>query len=242
MHEVQKKVRIFRMLLFCILTAGVLLFLYSYFHMDEFTVKGTSYYTEEEMKEKLVTSSLEKNTLYFFFKYQYREKPEIPFIQDLEITLSAHNKVLVTVYEKTMIACVKYMNEYLYFDKDGIVVESSSQKMDQVLLVTGVQIDEMTLYQPLKVANPDVFKKILELSQSIERYEVKADRIAFNLKEEVTLYSGDIKILLGKRERHDVQIAELSNLLKEAEKEGLKGTLQMEDFEEGQGKVTFYKE
>ena len=42
-----------------------------------------------------------------------------------------------------------------------------------------------------------------------------------------------------KKERYDDQIAELSKLLPKAKKKKLKGTLNMENFEEGQEKIIF---
>ena len=40
------------------------------------------------------------------------------------------NTVTVQVYEKSVAGCIEYMENYVYFDKDGIVLETSkSSKM-----------------------------------------------------------------------------------------------------------------
>ena len=44
----------------------------------------------------------------------------------------------IIIYEKSIVGYVSYMSSYMYFDKDGIVVESSSSQLDGVPWVTGL--------------------------------------------------------------------------------------------------------
>lgn len=53
------------------------------------------------------------------------------------------------------------------------------------------------------------------------------------------LYTGKIRVNLGKRNDYEEQIAELSKLLPKAKKKKLKGVLDMEYFEEGQDQIIF---
>lgn len=213
---------------------GIILFVGIYFRLEKITVVGNEFYKEEQIKEKVVKSFWDKNTLILYLKSKYGKEIELPFIEEIEVELKSHNQIQIQVYEKMLIGCLLHMGEYLYFDKDGIVIESSSERLEHVPLIKGVKFLKMNLYEKLEVENEDVFQSILELFQLITRYEIEIDQIAFNEKNEVTLYSGEIEINLGKQNSYDAQVAELSDLLKKAKKNKLKGIFHMESFQEGE--------
>lgn len=246
MDEAQKKKRHLKLyqkvLILFILIAAVILFLTQYFTVKSVSVSGCSYYNENEVKDMVTGNGRNKNALFLYIKYRYLDKnQDIPFIHGIKVDMQSRNELFVTVYEKTIIACVSYMSEYLYFDKDGIVVESSEQKIDGIPLVTGVNFREMTMYEPLAVADPGIFTEILSLSQLIDHYKLAVEKISFNMKQEVTLHADGIKILLGKSEQYDVPIAKLSKLLPEVADKKLKGTLNMVNYRDGQ-KIIFKRD
>ena len=46
----------------------------------------------------------------------------------------------IIVYEKSMVGYVSYMNSNLYFDKDGIIVESTSEILPGNTEVDGAEV------------------------------------------------------------------------------------------------------
>ena len=56
------------------------------------------------------------------------------------------------------------MRYNLYFDKEGIVVESSSEEIEGIPRIKGIAFDNVELYKKLPVEEEDVFKKIGDLS------------------------------------------------------------------------------
>ena len=200
---------------------------------------GCEFYTDEEIKEKVMSNPVTKNSLGLYLAYTFNQLPKIPFVGGIDINIVERDTVEIIVYEKTMIGCLKYMGEYLYFDKEGVVVESSVEKKDNVPVIVGVTFSRMNLYEKLQVENDEIFEKIMGISQLLSKYKVETDKILFDTQENVTLYAGKISVKLGKRERYDDQIAELSKLLPKAKKKNLKGMLNMENFEEGQEKIIF---
>ena len=62
-----------------------------------------------------------------------KKNKQIPFIQkyDVEVTIWP-DKMNVAVYEKAIVGYISYMGCNMYFDKDGIVVESSSENYTAV--------------------------------------------------------------------------------------------------------------
>lgn len=213
-----------------------------FFHLEVLSITGSTHYTEEEFRKKLVTNPLEENTLYLYLEYRFFKNPDIPFVQKLDLEMLDGHELLVTVYEKNMTACVRYMSEYLYFDKDGIVVESSPELLDDIPVIEGVNFKKMTLYQKMEVADDSIFGTILDITQLLTQYQIPTRRIVFNSRGEVTLYSGKIKIPLGARDAYDAQIATLSRILPKAKQNQLSGVLDLEDYTEGQNRVVFTKE
>lgn len=213
-----------------------------YFKIEKITITGNRYYTEEEIKEKVFSGIGTGNSLFVYLKYKYGRVEDIPFIEKIDVDMIDHHEVQVNVYEKSIIACIEYMGEYLYFDKDGIILESSTKKKKGIPVISGVKFKAMNLNQKLEVADDSIFETILDISQLVDKYELNLNKIVFNQKGEVTFVTKKIKVLLGKQNSYDAQIAELSKLLPKAVKKKLKGTLDMKNFEEGQGQFIFKEE
>ena len=133
------------------------------------------------------------------------------------------------------------MGEYIYFDQDGVVVESTTKKQKAIPLIEGINFKKMNLNEQLEVEKEekDIFERITGISQLISKYDIESDKIVFDNKKKVMLYTGKIRVNLGKRNDYEEQIAELSKLLPKAKKKKLKGVLDMEYFEEGQDQIIF---
>lgn len=213
-----------------------------YFKINKITITGNQYYTEEEIKEIVLSKRWTSNSLLLYLKYRYGREEDIPFIQKIDIDMVSNHEVLINVYEKSMVACIQYMGEYLYFDKDGIILESAQKQKKGIPVISGVEFTSMNLNQKLEVEDDSIFETILDISQLISRYKLDLKKVVFNQKGEVTLVTKKIKVLLGKQDSYDEQIAELSKLLPKAIKRKLNGTLNMKNFETGQGQIIFTEE
>lgn len=241
-EKVQKNTRIL-MITAAVLLLGILvLAVGTAFQLTDLQVTGCDFYTEEEIKDDFQQSVLDKNTIFFYMKYKFFKSVSIPFVDGFDMDFISRNKIHINIYEKAMISCMKYMGEYLYLDKDGTIVETSKEKLEGIPIVTGLSFQEMNLHEELKVEDASVFDTILAISLLIQRYELDIDKIFFNYKYEVTLYSGDIKILLGKQEYYDTQIADLTNILPIAKEKKLRGILDMEQYTGNENEIIFREE
>lgn len=224
-----------KLLILCLVIIIPVFILFVTCRLDTVIVEGSSHYTSEELQDKVITQKTDRNTILLYLRYKYGKVDSIPFVEDINIELVNKNTVKIHVYEKVITGCIEFMGGYMYFDKDGIVVESSDEKLPDVPFVSGLRFDHIVLYEKLKVQKKTLFNVILNLTQLIKKFELKIDKIQFNSNLEVTLYSGDNEIFLGKRDTYDEQLAELKNLLPEAEGKKLK--LDMKDFKEGQDEI-----
>lgn len=214
-----------------------------YYVLGTYTVKnvyveGNVHYTEEEIKTIVMDGPFGNNSLYLSMKYENKGVENIPFVDVMDVSILSPDTVKITVYEKALAGYVKYLDTYMYFDKDGCVVESSSVKTVGVPQITGLTFDHIVLGKPLPVENTEVFNTILNLTKLLNKYELTADKIYFHSSDEITIYFGDVKVALG---REDISMEDKIMLLPNflTELAGKSGTLQMEKYEEGNGRFTF---
>lgn len=210
------------------------------FHISEVEVSGNQHYTEEEIKELVMSDSYSNNSLYLYWKYNYTQTEPIPFVDTLEVTMVSPGKVRIKVYEKSVVGYIEYLGTNMYFDKDGVVVESSNEVLPDVPLITGLKFEHIVLYKKLPVEDPEVFRTIVELTQMLDKQQIRPDRVEFTPDLEILLYFGSAKVMLGKDENLFEKIDRLKGVLPQME--GLSGTLHMENMDENTQNFTFDRE
>ena len=211
-----------KLMFFLILPVAVFVYV---FQLKNITVTGSSRYNQEQIIERLKSSQVDNNALVFYLKYKYFMEVRIPFVEKMSFEMADNNSINIRVYDKRIIGCIEFMGDYLYFDKDGIIVESTSNKLDDIPLVKGLKYQKIVLNEKLEVQKEELFDVILNLTQQIEKRELDVNTISFNSKYEVTLDLGDIKAMLGKRSTYDEILAKLKNITLETK--GKKLTIDM---------------
>jgi len=210
-------------------------------------VEGNEYYTEDEIKKIIINGTFEKNAWYLYWKYTYGEADEIPFIDTVEITLKGTGKVKITVYEKGITGMVEYLDNDIYFDKDGILVESIKtqglldgtvpENIKSIPQITGLKFDNLVLGEKLPVDDERVFDAILTLTQMLKKNNLTPDKIHFGKDLNITLTFGEAKVQLGTDENLAEKIIRLSALVDELA--GRKGIFHMENFNEDTKTIIF---
>ncbi|MBR6535620.1 MAG: FtsQ-type POTRA domain-containing protein [Lachnospiraceae bacterium] len=195
-----------------ILGALVLLF-YGVFRTEEITVEGLTYYTKEEFLTKISDETARKNTLLFRLEQFRNGEQRVPYIERYDITVEGKNVIHIRVYEKILVGSVKVMGQYLYFDKDGYVTETSVEQLPGVPLVKGLEFDRIVLYEKLKIQKDELYDIILNITKLVREYEIPAESITFNGKGEVELEVGTCSVAMGRRTAYDLPIQKLADLL-----------------------------
>ena len=204
-------------------------------------VEGNVHYTEDEIKDIVMSGFLGDNSLYLSLKYRNKGIEGVPFVDTMDGKVLAPDTIKIIVYEKVLTGYVRFMDTYMYFDKDGYVVESSSIRTAGVPQVTGLKFDHVVVGQALPVEDKDIFNKILNVTKLLNKYELRADKLYFHRSGEVTVYFGEVKVALGSESlAMEDKLMLLPELLPSLE--GKKGTLQMNTQSEGDGRYTFKPE
>ena len=230
---------------FAILGIAVLVLCVFFLIMERYTVKtitveGNVHYTNDEIVSMVMKNKLDHNSLYLSLKYRKKGISGIPFIEKMSVDIMAPDTIKIIVYEKAVAGYIEYLGKYMYFDKDGIILETSDVKTEGIPQITGLQFDYVVLHESLPIQNQEIFQSILDITQLLAKYEIPVDKIYFDKNDQMTLYFENIRVRLGDISNIDDKIIRLKVILPELE--GQKGILRMENYEEGMKNITFNKD
>lgn len=200
-------------------------------------VTGNTHYTNDEIIDMVLQGRMSHNSLFLSYKYRDKSIEDIPFIEKIDVDIISPDTIRINVYEKAVAGYMAYLGRYIYFDRNGIVVESSLEKSDSVPEVMGLSFDYIIMHEKLPIDNEKVFEEILDITQLLSKYALRADRILFDSEYNVYLYFGSIEASLGTEAFIDEKIIQLQYILPKLE--GKTGILEMKDFDEDTRNVTF---
>lgn len=226
--------------LILLLLAAAMAAVLTLFRLDTVRVEGAVHYTQEEIKSMFLGDGLSFHSLYVYWKYHDKKIENTPFIDRLDTTLASPGEVVLTVYEKDIIGYFQYLGKYLYFDRDGMLVETSDKALEGIPQITGLKFDHFVISEQLPVEKERVFQIILRITRLLQKYEVTPDRVYFNEKLEMTMYFSGAKVLLGEEDNLEDKIAGLKQMIPKMGE--LSGTLHMERYTKDSPNVTFKKE
>lgn len=223
-------------LLLCALIAVALHF-YTNYRVTTVYVEGNTHYTNEEIRNMVMDGVLGDNSAFLSIKYRDRSIEGVPFVSKMDVTVVDPNTIRIQVYEKATAGYVEYLDRYMYFDKDGVVIEASNEKTKGIPLVTGLDFDHVVVKEPLPVEDPAIFKSILNITQLVNKYNLKIDRIYFAKDGTITLYFDDVRVSLGQPDNLDEKVMHLQYILPEIN--GRAGILRMENYNEDTKNISF---
>ncbi len=222
-----------------LLTGGIYYFL-QVFTIKNITVDGSTHYTKEEIIDMVIQKPEDRISLVLSMKYHNEPITDIAFIQSIEVTVVSADTIRIQVYEKALAGYIEYLGQYMYFDKDGIVVEASSQITDGIPKITGLNFNSVVLHNPLPVKSKQVFGEILEITNLLNKYELEIETIYFNKSEEATLYMGNVRVPLGNGDKLTEKMMKLRDLAPHMT--GLSGVLHLENYDSDMDVITFTKD
>ena len=219
-------------LILLLIGIGVLL-VTQVFTVKKVNVVGNDLYTDEQIEEIVLSDEYSWSSLYVYMKYRFFHTQKLPFVDTMEVSLlpAKPHELTVEVYEKGILGYlyISSIDQNAYFDKDGFVVETSQEVIENVPKIEGLTCDSVVLYEKLPLTNDMALKNLLALTQLLQKYEISADRIKYEeLPGSMTVYSGKITILVGNADNLAQKIMRLQYILPQLD--GKKGTLHLENW------------
>lgn len=214
-----------------VLAVGVYFYSKYQFRIKHINITGSDMYTYEELYNYIFENHNDENMILFKRSLRKNPMPNIPFIAKISVDVKWPDTINIEVYEKSMVGYIVFQGSYMYFDKDGVVVESSSELIDGVPMIKGLVYNQIVLYETLDVQDNTVFSSILNLKQYLEKYAIDVEEILVSEGMKFSIKVGNIKVLLGLDDSHmSDKIYELSCMMGGFGDRS--GTLDMEEFTE----------
>lgn len=226
------------LLLFVLVAAAAGFTVVKLFVVERVEVEGNVLYSSDVIETAVLNDKYSRNSLYVFLKYRFVDTEAVPFVDTMEITLKDPKTLHIRVYEKGMMGClyIPSIREYAYFDKDGFVVETSGRKIEDVPVISGIDCDQVVLYEKLPV-DGDRLRELLTLTQALRRVGLIPDSIAYGVENGPALVYGGITVLMGQLDVLTQKVERLEKIMPKLANET--GTLHLETWTEETTDIVF---
>ena len=224
----RRKIGLYILLILILLIAAGVFIVMNVFTVENVVVEGNELYSSTQIENMVLNDEYSWNSLYVDLKYRFVDIGQVPFVDTMEVSLDNPHTVHIKVYEKGMLGYL-YINsigQNAYFDKDGFVVETSTEVIDGVPKITGISCEEVVLYEKLQLENSDILRDLLNLTQTLKKYNLLPDEIQYDSNMEPVLYYGTIQVKIGSEDNLSQKVVRLSIILPQLD--GLSGTLHLE--------------
>ena len=210
------------------------------FVVKEVEVEGNEIYSDKQIENWVLNDEYSWNSLYVYFKNKFHKTEEIPFVDSMEITLKSPQKLQIQVIEKGVLGYVYVpsLGKNAYFDKDGFVVELSSEVISGVTKISGLSVENAELYKKLSLDDSRFLKTLLNVTQLLKKYERVPDIIVIQ-NGDVLLSYGEIQVSVGSGTYLNEKILRMDQIFPQLE--GLSGTLHLETWTENNTDIYFRK-
>lgn len=216
---------------------GVIFWIISTYSVKNVYVEGNVHYTSEEIKQMVMEGPLGENSLYLSMKYRNKGVKNIPFVDVMDVEVLEPDTIKIIVYEKSLAGYMEFMDSYVYFDKDGYMVETSKVRTAGIPQVSGLEFKSVTMGEKIPVEDGQVFETVMKITNLLKKYELNAEKIFFQSDYDIVLYFGDIRVLLGDASHLEDKVMPLTNMLQQLA--GKKGVLHMENYMENMNMTIF---
>ena len=175
------------------------------FNITDITVNGNSQVSTNMI---INLSGLKKGENIFKFNNTVEEKiKENTYIESVQVKRKLPGTILISVEERTVKYQINLINSYVYIDKNGYILENSSEKKD-VPVIVGLSIkeDEMMNEKRLKTADLEKLNDIIKIIDSAKSINID------NLITEINTENKDNYVLYLESKGKKINIGDTSNL------------------------------
>lgn len=207
-----------------LLAAAVVFF--TYYKVDSVQVRGTTHYSDEEVKKMVLRGPLASNSVLAPMIYSTTDTDDVAFVDAFKVTQINRNTICISVKEKKPVGCIHYLDSYVFFDRNGIFVEGSKTRDESVPYFDGIQVNSVVMDEKLDIKGDSVLNTAVALSTIFQKNEMIPDHIQFDSSYSISLIYGDITVQLGKDENLEEKMNRVIAILPKLT--GKKGILHME--------------
>lgn len=152
------------------------------------------------------------------------------YIEDVNVKRKLPNTVTINITERKIVGYIPYINNYIYIDKEGMVVDVKSSYTEPLPIIYGLKFDSFIIGEKLKTDNDEAFEVVMEITNIIKNKENLNQILKIDVSDlnDIHLYMEKLDIILGDREALNIKMNTLNEILKNFIPEE-KGVLYIDD-------------
>lgn len=208
------KIILFILLFFLLLTlVGYIMLKMGMFNIKHIAVKGNKQFSKVEISNHILGDKYCKYAPYLYLKYKLFKPKVMPFLSDIQVKLTGLNRVQIEVKEKPIIAYAEHLNSHIFFDCDGIIVESSDRTIPGVVRIDGLNFKSYKLYKKPELDNPIILDSLNGIVRVMNKYKLKPDSLNVNKRGEIELKFEFLTVKLGMEDALDEKISKVASVI-----------------------------
>ena len=219
----------FLMVIAIIALSFILLMLSPWFIIENIEVNGISKIEKTDIIRELRLDK-KTNILNFNSFIAKRRLKNNYYVENVKVSKKFPNTVKITISERDIVGYILYINDYIYIDKDGLVIDIKPNYKEKLPIVYGLDFNNFIIGKKIKTTNNNAFNIVMEITRHIKNSEKLKDIIKIDISnlEDIHLYTDKIDIILGNNEAINIKMNILNEILKKFQPEE-KGVLYLDD-------------
>ncbi len=202
------------------------------FAVDGIEVVGNKIYTKEDIL-KILNLSDNNSIVKLLITDIKKEAKKYGKIEDIDINYIFPNRLRINVIENPPIGYIQFSNEYVYMDKNGVVIEVSNKSPIKVPILIGLKIEGFKIGEKLNVDDSDIFSNINSLTNVMKKYNLFKDKIMVDAskKDDIHVYINNLDIKFGVLTDIDEKVRKISEAMKHISEKDM-GTLDLSTYKD----------
>lgn len=222
-------------LLLAVIAGGMVFF--TTYEVKSVEIHGNTKYSDEEVKDMVLTGAFANNTVLAPIFCSEKGVKDRYLVESWTVTQLSNDTLSINFNERKPVGCISYLDSYVYFDRNGVFVDASMEKEEQIPYFNGVRVGKVVENEKLPIKGKTVLNAAVTLATIFQKDVSLPEYVSFNEKGQVSLIYDKVTVSLGRNEYIEDKMARAQAILPLIE--GKEGILHLESVTDTSKQVTF---
>lgn len=193
-------------------------------------VSGNTVQSDVEVVSKIFEKEIDKSPVVFFLRDKFKKHKKVDYIDKYTVKWRSPISVSIIVSEKPAIAYVRNDLKNVYFDRDGVINEVTSEKKPNVIEVSGINFKSYEKGETIEAKDMKLVNAILDITRNLHDNNLPAEFLDVDKDGKISVSVGNIVAKLGDTRNMEIKLQRLNDIYKEIK--DLSGELSLENASE----------
>lgn len=184
------------------------------FKVSDVEVTGNKLYTKDEIV-KMLNLNEGNNIFYLLTKDIKQQLKKYKKIEDVKVDFIFPNKIRLNVIENPPLGYVCQGNNYIYIDKNGVVIDISDNAPRDIPIITGLGVNEFELGKNINIEDNGIFEDLNDLIIVLKKHGLTKNKIVLDIanKFDIHIYINNIDVKFQTLDKIDEKVSKLAVVL-----------------------------